>query len=492
MQNSNPTASLDYPLPANTEAERMILGVILLDNEAWQQARDLCASQFFLPSHRKIFAATQTLLEAGRGVDPLTLQEALRASSELDQVGGPAYIASLFDGVPRFSNISEYVAIVTEKARLREAINIGNSLTQAGFDPASDSETLLDRAERQIFDLKTGSGSGQRSVWIENVLDDAWTPLNVRGAVATGFCQTDRLLLGGGLLPGDLCVLAGRPSRGKSTWAKLVAGNVCDRFNTGDADWMEQRPVVLYFALEESKEALARRIVGMRAQLSWGSMQRMEFTAEEYARMRNELRRAVHWRLATYDLRRLNVEDIARECRAIRRTTGRLDLVVVDHLLLLKTARQFSNRALELGHITSELKTIAGERGIEAPFLVPTQINRVGLTEKRFGLEHLRDSGRIEEDADKVFIIQMPENGAEEAGGYTFEMTLAKQREGVVGSVDYEFDRTCGSIREMPDSMQSGFNSGRTRRQNWPPRRRAENEANAAGEGEPENNSEDW
>ena len=487
-QNSN---SLDYPLPANTEAERMILGVILLDNEAYQQARDLCASQFFLPSHQRIFAKMRDLLEAGRGVDPLTLQEALRASSELDQVGGPAYIASLFDGVPRFSNIGEYVAIVTEKARLRQTVGIGNSLMQAALDPASESEDLLDRAERQIFDLKTGSGSGQRSVWVENVLDNAWTPLNVRGAVATGFCQTDRLLLGGGLLPGDLCVLAGRPSRGKSTWAKLVAGNVCDRFNTGDADWMDQRPVVLYFALEESKEALARRIIGMRAELSWQNLQRMEFTAEEYARMTAELRRAQHWRLATYDIRRLNVEDIARECRAVRRATGRLDLVVVDHLLLLKTGRQFSNRALELGHITSELKTIAGERGVEAPFLVPTQINRVGLTEKRFGLEHLRDSGRIEEDADKVFIIQMPEDGAENNDGYSFELTLAKQREGVVGSVDYEFNRAYGSIREIPDTMQSGFNTGRNRR-NWPPRRRAEANANAPGESEAENNSEDW
>ncbi len=447
--------------PCDLDAERMMLGVVLIENNTWYQIpTDWDVRNFYWPSHRKIYAGMIRCFRNHGGVDPLILQNALRDSGDLDSVGGPVYIASLFDGVPRFSNIEAYINIVHHKYLQRQLIVEGNILQQRGYDGEADIDETVRSVEERLFHLKTGSGGRMQSEWFESVLNRAWDMERRPAATATGLTQLDSLMLGGGISPGDLVIVGARTSRGKSTIAKQIAGNICDRYDLSD---MDTRPVGAFFALEESVEALARRIIGERAELSWQSMQRWQFTEEEYARLMAQMRRARHWRLACYDIRRTTISDIAKECRRIRRETGQLDFVVVDHLSLVKLEKgvRYEKEYQEIGYLTSEMKTLAGERGIMAPFIVPTQIKREALNKKRFDVDDLRGSGAIEQDADKVIILQMPE--AEEETGYDLEITLAKQREGQVGSVMGRFSRAYGGFREIPGTRNSGLTSERRR-----------------------------
>lgn len=458
----------EQAMPADPEMERMILGCVILNNDLWQTVKDWEARVFWVRAHRLVFSAMQALINEGSAVDPLTLQERLRREGKLEEIGGPAFIAELFDGVPRFTNIDNYAERVYEKFSRREAAAIGNGLYFAALDEWIDGrdgepqslETTIRRAEDALFNLRSGSAqSAIRSEWFATALDRAWGDQQRPQTVATGFSQTDSLLLGGGFMPGDLIILGARTSMGKSTMALQIGANVADRY---EAERPNDGPVVAIFALEMSNASLARKAVGIRAELRWESMQRWEFTPEEFERQRPVIRRAARWRIACHDIRRVTTADIARECRAIRRQAGRLDLVIVDHLGLVRADRTIEKRVEELGYITSELKTMAGERGINAPFLVPTQINRGGLAKAKLDVDDLRDSGRIEEDADKIFIIQMPSE--EMPDGYEVELTLAKQREGAVGSVNFWFDRRFGGFREQPGSLVRGFKTGPRRR----------------------------
>lgn len=467
--------TLERSLPNDEETEKMILGCIILDNNTWYQIPcDWTGHEFFNLSHRKVFEAMRRLMQNNRrvtvnrngaeevhvGVDPITLQDELRIMAELDAVGGPAFIASLFDGVPRFSNIESYLDIVRRKYQQRRLITEAYALMLRAYDDDVEIEQVVNQAEESLFQLKTGAGGRMQAEWFDAVFERAWGPQARPRAIGTGMRQLDSLMLGGGVSPGDLVIVAARTSRGKSTFAMECAGGMCDQYQLSD---MESRPVGLFFALEQTKEALVRRIVADRAEISWESMQRWEFSREELDRVHNLVRRAQWWRLATYDIRRTTISDIAKECRRVRREAGRLDFVVVDHLSLIKLDKgvRYEKEYQEIGHLTSEMKTLAGERGIQAPFIVPTQVKREALNKKRFDVDDLRGSGAIEQDSDKVIILQMPEQ--EDDSGYDLEITLAKQREGQVGSVMARFSRAYGGFREIPGTRKTGLTSERRR-----------------------------
>ncbi len=212
--------TLEKSLPSNVDAERMILGVILLDNVTINQAVEhLKPDDFFLPSHRRIFEKMVKLYEEGQGIDPLTLQEELRRAGELDQVGGPAYIASLFDGVPRFSNIESYVKIVKGKGMLRKLIGAGNQVMQMAFDDEDDPEEILDRAERLILAIaedriKQGFVHiGEVAEKQLHVIEEVAAHQQLITGIATGFTDLDYMT--SGLQRGDLIIVAARPSMGK-------------------------------------------------------------------------------------------------------------------------------------------------------------------------------------------------------------------------------------------------------------------------------------
>lgn len=449
--------TLTKSLPSHTEAERMILGVVLLDNPVLSQAAaTLVDGDFFLPSHRKIYRAMITLWNKGVGIDPLTLQEELRKANQLDEIDGPAYIASLFDGVPRFSNIDAYVQLVLEKSKLRQVIRAANLAMQASMEDLEPPEVIADRARVQLEAICAGGTGLMRSQPIFRYMNEVFDSNVVPKTTPTGFSQLDNVLLGGGLGIGDLTVVAARTSRGKSTLAMQIAANVADKWDTGGD--LSDRKVVLFFSIEMTGRSLARRIATVKAELGWDSVKKNAYTHEELYRLDNLRDRVNYWLLQVSEVRRLTPRDIANECRAVRRQLGRLDLVVVDYLGLVQTGQPPVQRHLEIAYLMRELKIMAGEPGIEAPFIVPVQISRSGAMEQEITLEHLKESGAIEESSDKVMILQEPKRKdiKSDGTGYRVTMTLAKQREGQTATIGYEFLTNFGGFKEIPGTLKTG------------------------------------
>ena len=460
--------TLDHSLPSDVEAERMILGVVLLDNNVMRQ----CVSalrhsgvEFFLNSHRIIYEKMLHLWETGEGIDPLTIQSELRRSGQLDQIGGPAYVASLFDGVPRFSNIESYLKLVNVAWLKRRFIASSNVNMARAFDGEMEFEEMIALAKADLEDLNYGGGRRRRSELFVDVMDRALDEANPGVRVATGFGELDYLLRGGGMEPGRLIIPAARTSRGKSTFANQIGMNVADRWEGNERGIPidpDSRPVVLIFTIETKNDSLVKRMINLRSKISWESIQVGGLTDEERERQRMVIRRSMHWRLYLYDIRRVTLRDIQDEIRAVKNETGRLDLCIVDHLGLLKSTQRFKDRYLELADLTSGLKIIAGEKGCEVPMMVPTQIKRAGLIKDRFTLDDLRGSGDIEQDADDVWIIQEPEDVT--PGSYSVEISNAKQREGSVGNFRATFFKTWGGFEELVGSHEVGLSGAESRR----------------------------
>src|SRR6185436_1076250 len=259
--------TFDKPMPSNVEAERLILGVILLDNAILNQAAErLKPEDFFLPSHRRIYERMLYLYEQGRGIDPLTLQEELRRAGELEQVGGAAYIASLFDGVPRFSNIDNYTYIVKGKSVMRRLIHAANQVMTLALDDEDEPEEVLDKAERLILSIA------------EDRIKQGFTPLaevaeqqlkhieEIAGreqlitGIATGFNDLDYMT--SGLQRGELIIVAARPSMGKTAFCLNIAQNAAlSKQHHGE------KAVVGVFSLEMSKEQLVNRMLCSQARI---------------------------------------------------------------------------------------------------------------------------------------------------------------------------------------------------------------------------------
>lgn len=453
--------TLDKSLPANIEVEKTLLGAILLNNAVMPQAKESIAEpDFFLQSHRRIYAKMLTIWQQGLPIDPLSLQERLRIAGELDQCGGPAYIASLFDGVPRFSNIEGYTRIIKQKSMLRQLIHESNRAMQAAFDAEESAEDIAARAKQQFEIISQGVSTEPHSQKISVLMERAYNPCARPRTVPTGFPGVDSLLRGGGFSVGSLNIIAARTSRGKSTLAMQIAGNVASHFDiAGD---LTDCPVVQFFSIEMSGEDLALRVASIRAEIPWESVQRGEYTAEEHERLTAVREQADYWQLYVSDIRRLTPRDIVRECKARRRRSGRLGLVVIDYAGLVQTTgMRFSNRNEEIAWLMRELKIMAGE--LEVPFIVPVQINREGGKGEDILLHHLKESGSIEESADFVGIMQEPKLRDVLHDGYGLRLTIDKQRMGVKGQVSFRFHDTYGGFTELPNSAQRGLTRAKGR-----------------------------
>lgn len=446
---------LDKPMPSNLEAERLILGVILLDNKVLRQATEqLKPEDFFLPSHRQIYNAMLRLAENNAGIDPLTLQDALRIAGQFEQIGGAAYIASLFDGVPRFSNIRDYCALVKRASAMRQFITGAQLIMSMGFDNEDNPENVRAKVKSLLLGID-GIGGVKRSLWASELLEGALNRQTNQHVLPTGITELDKLLRGGGLLPGDFFVIAARTSKGKSTLAMQISALVCDRYDTPEWQAKGRAPVVLYVSLESDNEDVVDRIIGIKAQLSFDSLQKGAFLQDENQRRIHWLNRIGNWRLACCDVPRMGIEEVVREAEIIQSQEGALDLVVIDYLGLLNSQNKSKERIAFLEALTREIKLAAAD--LKCPMIVPVQINREGVKEgRKYRLDDLRGCGSIEQDATKVLLLQDPEAGQAEAG-YTIEAWLAKQRKGVVGMFNLFFDSSYGAFGQVEGSCRRGL-----------------------------------
>ncbi len=421
---ASPTTALERQLPQNTEAERSILGAILLDNHALNATLEkLKPEDFFHDHHRRIYQQMIVLGETQQAIDLVTLTDQLHRSGELESSGGPAYIAQLMDGVPHVTNVEHYARIVKEKSLLRGLIYATHAIQQQALEAEEDADAILDRAESQIFQLaedRVRSGLvGVREVVRENFerISQIFTEGKRITGLSTGYHQLDNLT--SGFQPSELLILAARPSMGKTALALNIAENVAVRGN---------KPVAI-FSLEMSKESLLLRLLSSDAQIDSHKFRTGHLSREDGGKIPISLTRLAEAPLWIDDMGSATVVEMGAKLRRLKRDKG-LSLVIVDYLQLISARGKFGNRNEEVSSITRGLKSMAKE--LRVPVLVLSQLTRAPEREdRRPQLSDLRESGAIEQDADVVMFINRPNafkpDEAPEERAKT-ELLIAKQR----------------------------------------------------------------
>jgi replicative DNA helicase len=429
--------TLERPLPQNLDAERSVLGAILLDNHTLNLAIEkLRGEDFFLEQHRRIFNQMVELGESQQAIDLVTLCEQLARKGELEAAGGAAYLAQLVDGVPHITHLEHYARIVKEKALLRGLIHSTHAIQQAALEAEDDADAILDRAESSIFQLaedRVRSGLvAMKEVVHGNIerLERIITEGKRVTGLATGYTQLDNLT--SGLQPSELIILAARPSVGKTALALNIAEN---------AILLQHDPVAI-FSLEMSKESLLMRLLASRAHIDAHKFRTGHLSREDWRQMMQTLAQLSEAPLWIDDAGSATVTEIGAKARRLKRDRG-LSLVIVDYLQLIAARGRFSNRNEEVSSITRGLKGLAKE--LKVPVLVLSQLTRAPEREERSPqLADLRESGAIEQDADVVLFIHRP-NLFKKKGEVTdeeraeTELKIAKQRNGPVDSIPFVF-----------------------------------------------------
>src|ERR1700688_4920459 len=429
--------TLERPLPQNLDAERSVLGAILLDNHALNAAIEkLKLEEFALHHHRRIFAQMIELGETQQAIDLVTLSDKLHRKGELEAAGGSAYIAQLVDGVPRVTHLEHYALIVKEKAMLRNLIHATHAIQQTAMEAEEDADAILDRAESSIFQIaedrvRTGLVA-MRDVVHDNIerLERVITEGRRITGLSSGYSQLDNLT--SGLQASELIILAARPSVGKTAMALNIAENCA----------LQQRAPVAIFSLEMSKESLLMRLLASQARVDAHKFRTGHLSREDWKQMTQSLGQLAGAPLWIDDSGSATVTEIGAKARRMKRDRG-LSLVVVDYLQLIAARGRFSNRNEEVSSITRGLKGLAKE--LKVPVIVLRQLTRAPEHETRSPqLADLRDSGAIEQDADVVLFIHRPNlfkkkgEVTEEERAQT-ELIIAKQRNGPVDKLPFVF-----------------------------------------------------
>jgi replicative DNA helicase len=428
---------MERPLPQNLEAERSILGAILLDNNALNAAVEhLKPEDFFHDHHRRIYSQMITLGETQQAIDLVTLTDQLQRAGELESSGGPAYVAQLMDGVPHVSNVEHYARIVKEKAMLRGLIHATHAIQQQALEAEEDADAILDRAESSIFQLaeeRTRTGL----VTLHDVVTESSERIShiYQGGqhltgLSTGYDLLDNLT--SGFQSSELLILAARPSMGKTAFALNIAENVAVRANK----------TVAIFSLEMSKESLLLRLLSADAKIDSHKFRTGHLNQEDKAKIPRSLSHLSQAPLWIDDAGSATVVEMGAKLRRLKRDKG-LSLVIVDYLQLVSGRGKFGNRNEEVSSITRGLKGLAKE--LKVPVLCLSQLTRAPEREDREPrLADLRESGAIEQDADVVMFIHRPnfykksdEVSMEERG--ESDLIIAKQRNGPTDNIRFVF-----------------------------------------------------
>ena len=420
-------------LPSNLEAERSILGAILLDNAVCNQAIELLRrDDFFLESHRRIFDKMIALTERLMPIDLITLSDELRRAGEFEQIGGATYIASLIDGVPRTDTIEPYAKLVKSKSMLRKLITASNQIIALAFEEEDEADMIIDKAEQMIFQIAedrarqgfqyVGDVAHRRLEQIEQM---AGRPEMITG-VPTGFTGFDRMT--SGLQRQELIVIAARPSMGKTALALNMAQYASKNAN-----------VVGIFSLEMSAEQLVSRLLCSEARVDAHRLRTGYLNREEWARLADALRRLCETKVFIDDTPGVGVLEMRAKSRRLKAEHG-LDLLVIDYLQLMAGRGRIESRQQEVSQISRDLKTLAKE--LDVPVVALSQLSRAPeqRSEHKPQLSDLRESGAIEQDSDVVCFIYREElyNPTDENQG-TAELIIGKQRNGPTGMVQLAF-----------------------------------------------------
>ena len=436
-----PNLTLDTGLPANVDAEKTILGAILLDNAAHSEAAEkIDADDFSLDSHRRIFMRMSELMDSQRAVDIVTLAHELARYKEVEAVGGVAYLASLTEGLPRRPVIEEYIRIVKDKSLLRKLMMICSSAIARAADQSEDAIGVLDMTESQLLEVsEKGLAGGLEGIdkIVANSfgsIDNLYKQSREVTGLATDFTELDRLT--GGLQKGELIIIAARPSMGKTALAINIAQNAAINHNS----------IVAVFSLEMSKESLLRRMLASQAWVDQQLLQKGFLGQEEHGKLQKALGELVEAHIFIDDSAGISLAEMRAKARRLKQNAGGLDLVVVDYLQLMSATlaggkKGYENRTQEVSAISRGLKALAKE--LQVPVMALSQLSRASERrgeDKRPLLSDLRESGSIEQDADVVAFIHRESyyNRTEEltdAEKAKAEIIIAKQRNGPTDTV---------------------------------------------------------
>jgi len=415
--------------PQNLEAERAVLGAILMDNETVYTVMEILEPPaFYQPSHRLIFSTMLDLSERGEPIDIVTLVDRLRSAGSLDKAGGPDYIPTLADEVPTSAGVANYAKIVKEKAVLRNLIETSTEIVQDCFDAPGDVDQLLDEAERRIFaisEVRIRSGFLSMKEIVKSsfkTIESLYEKKEHVTGVPTGFADIDELT--SGFQPSDLIIIAGRPSMGKTAFCLNIAQYAS----------MNKKMTVAVFSLEMAKEQLVMRMLCSEARIDAHRLRSGFLGQTDWPKLSTAAGRLADAYIYIDDTPALSSMEMRAKTRRLKADKG-LDLVIVDYLQLMSGRSRSDNREQEISEISRSLKALAKELGV--PVVALSQLNRgvESRMDKRPILADLRESGAIEQDADVIIFIYRDEiYNKESMEKGTAEIIIGKQRNGPVGT----------------------------------------------------------
>ena len=454
----NQISSLKVP-PHSIEAEQSILGGLLIDNKAIDRiAGQVSASDFYRNDHKIIFSHISKLIDNNQPADIVTVAESLEQNSELTKVGGVAYLGLIAENTPTASNISGYAKIVRERSIMRNLVDVGSDIVESAFSPqGKDAQQLLDESESKIFQI-ADAGTSEKLGFVDikellpkaaQRIDDLYQlddPNGVTG-VPSGYSDLDQKTAG--LQPGDLIIIAGRPSMGKTSLALNIAEHV----------GMEAGLPVAIFSMEMGAAQLTMRLLGSVGKLDQHKMRIGQLEDEDWPKLTNALGVLNEAPIFIDEGSALNSYEVRARARRLHRQQGKLGLIVIDYIQLMSSANDQSgeNRATEVSEISRSLKALAKE--LNVPVIALSQLNRSveSRPDKRPMMSDLRESGAIEQDADVIMFIYRDEvYNPETAEKGVAEILLSKQRNGPTGVVKLTF---LGQYTRFENYANPGYDS---------------------------------
>lgn len=445
-------ATTDYniaqTLPANVEAERSILGAILLDNLAYNEAAEhLKPEDFALDSHRRLYARMMDLAESSRPIDMITLVEELDRRKELQAIGDVGYISGLVDGVPDRPSIEHYIKIVRDKALLRGLIHAANAAIARAADQSDPAEEILNDVEAAIFQISE-KRIGRGFMGVQEIVKESFGSVDAllqRGqritGLATHYVDLDEMT--SGFQRSDLIIIAARPSMGKTAFAMNIAENAA----------IEDQKVVGMFSLEMSREALLLRLLCSRARVDSHKMRTGSLWRDDMTKVVHAMEQLAHAPIFIDDTPGIALSEMRAKARRLMQSQGKIDLIIVDYLQLMSGGgRRYENRTQEVSAISRGLKALAKE--LQVPVIALSQLSRA--PESRGGdhrpqLSDLRESGSIEQDADVVAFIFREEVYKQDDPDLQgkAEIIIAKQRNGPTGRIHLAFLKNSTRFESM-------------------------------------------
>ena len=426
----------------------------MLDDSAWDTvAALLIDGDFYRAEHKEIFRCMGNLAELNKPLDIVTLAEALDAVGELDRIGGIAYLSELANSTPSASNVAAYAEIVSERATMRQLIGVANEIADSAFTPQGRSSAdLIDLAESRVFAISderpsTGGPQSIRPLLAKAVerIDELFENKGALTGLSTGFRDIDDLTQG--LQRGDLVVVAGRPSMGKTSFAMNIAESIAIA---------EELPVLI-FSMEMPADSLILRMLSSLGKIDQSKIRSGQLADEDWPRLTSAVTLLTDQRLYIDDTAALTPNEVRSRARRVAREYGALGLIVVDYIQLMRVAGTAENRTGEISEISRSLKGIAKE--FNCPLIALTQLNRSleQRPDKRPIMSDLRESGAIEQDADVIFAIYRDEVYHEDGETGVAEVITLKQRNGPIGKRRVSFQGQFTRFEDLAHDYQNDY-----------------------------------